>query len=356
MDEMILPGVYITVGDKTVINEDALAEGGAYIGIVGTAAEGDINKAKRLTSFAQALYHFGATNDDDSLVKSLEIIFANGGKLVCAVRAAKMDAKSYQAALSILEDEAVDIVLPSGVDIITDGMAALLTEHLVRTEKQQKERIGIMGCRDKATVQEIITSGEALRDDSGRVVYVAPGLRFKRRDPATGIRWEETLSAAYTAAAVGGLLASLPVQKSPTNKLLNIAGLSREFNKEELETLVQNNVLAIENKVGFRVVKGISTSEKRDWQHISNRRISDRVLRGLRAVCRPFQGREKIDEALTSGINDFLNQMVTKKIISQYSFEIIDQEKNSLEREINIKMQTPYSLDFIAINSNWGQG
>ena len=52
---------------------------------------------------------------------------------------------------------------------------------------------------------------------SDRVVLVAPGLADSGR-PA--------LPPAYTAAAVAGLISSLPVQASLTNKTLTIPGLA----------------------------------------------------------------------------------------------------------------------------------
>ena len=42
----------------------------------------------------------------------------------------------------------------------------------------------------------------------------------------------------YTAAAIAGLISSLPVQASPTNKTITLQGLSSEFSSSKLEKLV----------------------------------------------------------------------------------------------------------------------
>ena len=56
-------------------------------------------------------------------------------------------------------------------------------------------------------------------------------------------------------------LTALPVQASPTNKTLAIAGLNAEYTASKLEKLIQNRVLTVEKREGYRIVKGITTVE-----------------------------------------------------------------------------------------------
>ena len=65
------------------------------------------------------------------------------------------------------------------------------------------------------------------------------------------------LPAAYTAAAVAGLISSLPVHTSLTNKTLTIPGLDLNFNRGEQEQAIKRNLLTVVLKNGFRVLKGI---------------------------------------------------------------------------------------------------
>ncbi len=57
MAEIILPGTYITVRDEGLISAGAVVSG--YIGIVGTAAKGPVNKVKILGSFSEAREMYG---------------------------------------------------------------------------------------------------------------------------------------------------------------------------------------------------------------------------------------------------------------------------------------------------------
>jgi hypothetical protein len=56
------------------------------------------------------------------------------------------------------------------------------------------------------------------------------------------------LPAAYTAAAVAGLISSADVQTSLTNKVLNVPGLALDFNRGQQEQMIRKNVLAVVRK------------------------------------------------------------------------------------------------------------
>src|SRR5690348_1536936 len=99
----------------------------------------------------------------------------------------------------------VNIVVLAGQDAKTLG--SRLVGHLNATEQTDHERIGLIGAPG-ATVPEFL--GQQLSDE--RVIVVAPGLQDDGRQLPCG----------YTAAAVAGLIASLPVQGSLTNKTLNV--------------------------------------------------------------------------------------------------------------------------------------
>src|SRR5215472_7451791 len=98
MSEMILPGVYITVHPEGLIAPGQITIGN--LGVVGTAARGDIGKPVLLGSFAQAkkeFYDYDAWLDPVSnklnqnaltLVRALEQAFAFGATTVYAVRVA----------------------------------------------------------------------------------------------------------------------------------------------------------------------------------------------------------------------------------------------------------------------------
>ena len=99
MAEIILPGTYIKVFDEGLISAGAVASGN--IGIVGTSSKGPISEVMLLSSFSEARDIFGEAGDWDSkspdnltLVRSLELIFNNGGSTVYAVRVANSNANA----------------------------------------------------------------------------------------------------------------------------------------------------------------------------------------------------------------------------------------------------------------------
>ncbi len=239
---MILPGVYITVRDEGLIAVGAVSTGN--VGIVGTALEGPANVVQLLGSYAEAKALFDAQpgadyskasppTDKVTLLKALEILFANGASTVYAVRADAETADSHGTALDALANQIVNIVLLAGQDASNKDMMAKLTGHISATESILRERIAVTGCNGSVDVDAI--KANKVVNDSGRVIYVAPGVKATRRNSATGQTTTEALTGAYAAAAFAGLLASIPVQVSPTNKLLNLSDLATSFNHTQLE-------------------------------------------------------------------------------------------------------------------------
>src|SRR5260221_7309275 len=122
MVNVILPGTYITVRDEGLISVGGISTGN--IGIFGSAVEGDINKVFTLSSLTDAKDIFGPkpppktypNADAVTLLKAMELLFANGASTVYAVRTADDTADKYGAALALLENEIVNIGLLAGED------------------------------------------------------------------------------------------------------------------------------------------------------------------------------------------------------------------------------------------------
>jgi hypothetical protein len=108
MSEMILPGVYITVHPEGLIAPGQITVGN--LGVVGTAAKGEINTAILLGSFDEAkteFYQYDAWLDPATnlpnpnaltLMRALEQAFAFGATTVYAVRVSTKDATGPNAA------------------------------------------------------------------------------------------------------------------------------------------------------------------------------------------------------------------------------------------------------------------
>lgn len=83
MPEAILPGTYVEVRDEGLISAGRISTGN--IGIVGTASKGTEFAPELISSLSEAREKFGAATAQATLMRSLELIYQNGGRTVYAV-------------------------------------------------------------------------------------------------------------------------------------------------------------------------------------------------------------------------------------------------------------------------------
>ena len=252
----------------------------------------------------------------------------------------------YEKSLAQLENELVNLVLLAGQDASQPDMVSALAGHLNATAAIKRERIGLIGSGISDNVDEIV--GHTL--DSERLILVAPGLQISP---------QVKLSGAYTAAAVAGLLASLPVQASPTNKPLTIPGLSKDFSMSQLEKLVGNRVLGIEKREGFRVVKGITTATNSAWHQITTRRIVDFAIYGVRSACNPYIGKlnnERVRGAMKATLDAFLTRMVQDEALISYELAVTANRVQEIAGEaiVTMTLRPTFSIDFIKVTMYLG--
>ena len=112
--EMIIPGTYIDVRAEGLIGVTGIVTGN--VGVVGTAAKGDIGEPVVLSSFSDARQMFGdydawagGAQGELTLVRALQQVFGNGGSTVYAVRAASAGAAKATRALPKGADAVVSL-------------------------------------------------------------------------------------------------------------------------------------------------------------------------------------------------------------------------------------------------------
>lgn len=256
----------------------------------------------------------------------------------------------YQEGIALFESQDVNFVLAAGQGT---AIASVLTSHCEVMENNSRERIAIIGSNSGEDVAEILGHLSAISDD--RLIFVAPGIRAV--DAAASARQrtrvEVTLPGAYAAAAVAGLLASLPVHHSPTNKALSIVGLEREFLHPELKQLVQGRVLALERKNGFRVVRGITT-DTTAFQQITTRRVVDYAKMGIRLGSLPYIGRlnnERVRKALRGTLDGFLTTMVLDEMLVSYELSVTATRADEIAGRclVTVFLRPTFSIDFIKV-------
>lgn len=469
MPEVILPGTYIDVRAEGLISAGRISTGN--IGIVGTAAKGPIDEVILLSSLAEAKAIFGESDDwvggenhELTLIRSLDLIYRNGGRTVYAVRTglhgtsnkafakasynvklgttslltldaassgswgneiklvitapkdpvvptakttvvlsygfvqetyeisnagelskqinaksrlvkasspttanqdkvpdaiaeglltggkngAEATATDYAQSLALLENQEVNLVLLAGQGITADdrSMASVLEGHLKMTSEIKRERIGIIGSGFDDG-QDSFDDAIAHNLTNDRLLFVTPGVIVTTNGQ------KNRLSGGYLAATIAGLISSLAVQASPTNKVLAIEGLTAEFNSSQLEKLVQNRVLAIEKRNGFRVVKGITTHDAA-WQQITTRRIVDYAIYGVRSGCDPYIGKlnnDRVRGAMKATLDGFLTRMVDNEALVSYQLEVSATRAQEVAGEaiVTMTLMPTFSIDFIKV-------
>ena len=254
------------------------------------------------------------------------------------------DNNDYETSLAMLENEIINIVLLAGQD---ENMASVLEGHLKATAEIKRERMGIIGSGTD-TLDDI--ANHTLNND--RLIFTAPGIL------STSNNKQYKLSGAYMAAAVAGLIASLPPKTSPTNKTLVIEGLSTEFNSSQLEKLVSSRVLVVEKRNGFRIVKGITTDDGA-WKQITTRRIVDYAIYGVRSSCDPYIGKlnnERVRGAMKATLDSFLTGMVEDEALVGYTLNVSATRAQEIAGKVMVEMtlQPTFSIDFIQVTMYLG--
>lgn len=449
MPELVLPGVYIEVRAEALIVPGPISVGN--IGIVGTARKGPVGTPVILSSYADAVENFGSYDAYDStkagqeltLVRSLELAYANGASTVYAVRVSDgtevvakpaaqpvgftIEARSpgdwgnavtitiqnkvvtlrlekngntlaeetysslklgalqtavnrdstlaritavatpaadptdvaktlfaggqngaagtanYASGLAALENEDAHIIVTAA----QDGFAALKSHvELTSTDKLKRDRIAVFGSKS-------VTSTPPTRAvTSDRVIQVTPGLKVK--DTANlPDQPEITLPAAYTAAAIAGMLSARDPHISLTHKGVSVPKLEKKFNSGELEQLVKGQVLALEERNGIRVVRGVTTDDGA-FKQITTRRIVDYAKAGVRGAADPFIGllnNDRVRNALKGSINGFLASMVDDEMLTSYKLDVTAtrQEEISGIAKVTLTLLPTFSIDYIKV-------
>lgn len=305
---------------------------------IGSAAEfaGQVNERSALVSATVAK---GAS----ALPKD---IGTDGERLGGGNNGENASVDDYEAGLAKLETEIVNIVLLAGQDSANSEMATALQAHLNSTREIKRERIGIIGSNGTDDLDNI--AGHTFNSD--RLIFVAPGIRVSP---------QVTLPGSYMAAAVAGLISSLPVQASPTNKTLNIPGLSAEFTASQLEKLVQSRVLVVEKREGFRITKGITTATNSAWHQITTRRIVDQAIYGVRSACNPYIGKlnnDRVRGAMKATLDAFLTRMVDDEALVGYTLDVSATRAQQIAGEaiVTMTIQPTFSIDFIKVTMYLG--
>jgi hypothetical protein len=254
---------------------------------------------------------------------------------------------NFQAGLDKLLNVDAHIIVAAGQDL---SFGDELASHckVASSDELKRERIAVVGSGNDGNAT--LLSGHNLNSD--RLIFVAPGIITQ--DTAATPPVDVELTGAYAAAAVAGLLAGLSPHISPTNKVLDVGGLKPIYTTAELKQLVQSRILVLEERQGFRIVKGITTSTNTAWHQITTRRIVDYAKYGVRSAALPYIGllnNKRVRGALRTTINSFLAEMVDDEMLVSYELDVTatrDEERKGIAR-VTMVVRPTFSIDFIKV-------
>jgi hypothetical protein len=256
--------------------------------------------------------------------------------------------QNYMDALDAMVTEDVQIALPVGLPF--SQIKASVLGHVEITENLGRERVAVLGA-DSNEITKILENANDIADK--RVVLVSPGI--DQQDPVNGQIIH--LPAYYAAAAVAGKLSSLSPHISLTNKTLaGIDALSADYNYGELKSLVQNRVLALQEKRGIRVVKGISTDDQA-FRQISIRRIVDYIKEGTRLGANQYIGllnNRAVRENLRTTLDSFLADLMVREFLTAYKLTVTADRAMEIAGQVLVTMdlQPTFSIDVVRVIMN----
>jgi hypothetical protein len=273
-------------------------------------------------------------------------MYRNGGGTVFArALPAGADQDDFDAALTeLVKDDVNILVVP---ELTTAAAVAVLGPALETAENNGQDIMGVVGSDVDPSADGALTSIAGQAPTNDRIVMVTPGLRA-----FDTIKGEEvSLNGRYSAAAVAGLMSTLVVQSSPTNKFLpGVTALAHRYTYGETKQLVQARLTVLEQRGGVRVVRGLTTDDGA-FRQITTRRIVDYAKAGIRGVADPFIGRlnnQRVRAALQGAIDGFLTSMLVDEALVGYELSVTAtrQEEIAGIATVNVILQPVFTLEF----------
>lgn len=379
LSSLVIPGTYIRVRAEGLISVGGISTGN--IGIVGTvdppkrepvAEETEEEAEEAAEKAAAALFEpthsfsdyrtaidtlgrYDAYTDGagvSNLPRCLELLFAAGARTVYA-RAVPAGTGDFSEAFAELFKEDINIIVAPELE--TSTAVTLLAGLAEAHESTGKEVIAVVGS-DGDSVSAI----EGHVAANKRLILAAPGIRAQETilgADGHATSSEVTLAGRYTAAVVAGKLSTLTPQTSPTNKTIASVGkLARRFSYSDTKDLITGGVLVLEERLGVRVVRGITTemASNGPFQQITTRRIVDFAKAGIRKASDPFIGRlnnQRVRKALHGAIDGFLTTMVQDEALTTYQLEVTASRADEIAGRamVSAMLQPTFSIDFIAV-------
>jgi len=214
-------------------------------------------------------------------------------------------ATQWTAALTLLENEDADIIVPLTADT---SLMALVSSHVENMSVTKRERRAYYGTALGYTKQQI--KALASTTNSRRALLVTPGVQLREFDGTV-----TTYPSYIAAAAVAGIMAGFDnVAEPATYKLLNIVGMEKTWSPTDIDELLDAGVAPLEyaRNLGWRICQGRTTYTKDN--NVVNvedsvSAVADYVSKDLRTY---LENRFIGQKATTSSISSIESAVVSK--------------------------------------------
>lgn len=334
MAEYNIPGIYSEVDASAAVTTGA--DNANVIGIVATSTSGEFNKAYAPFSYDDAVTRYGA---DSNIVKLMAVASRNGGSKFITVRAEEtLDVADYDAALKILAlEEAVNIVIFDSTDKIEHDK---LRQHCVASADNGNERIAFVGHAVGVAKAVVETNAKAL--NSGRVYTAFPNLLDSNGDEVDGI---------FVAAALAGAVAK---EKDPALPMTGVRlegfyGVAEKLEVLSVDQLIVSGVIPLKSNSGvITIVRAVSTYTKNGaamaditWQELTTQRISDYVMKDMRARLASKYSRSKN----TISTRNSIKSDVVTALLEYEASEYIEDVDSKNDASINVNPNDPTRSD-----------
>src|SRR5262249_47712638 len=132
--------------------------------------------------------------------------------------------------------------------------------------------------------------------------------------------------------------------------------LTRLYTRAEQKQLLNNRIAVLQENLGIRVLKGITT-DSGPFKQISVRRIVDYAKAGGRIGANPYIGRPnnaRVHTALQATIDGFLSSMVLDEMLISYQLAVTATRAQEIAGValVTMTLRPTFSIDFIKVIMN----
>ncbi len=297
-----------------------------------------------------------------------------GGKDGCGMTDANLITAAKKA-YALVEDYAVDIIVPCGVYItyildeaggtVTATAAQDLAEHCYAASQRTGERHGIIALKplDEVTLETIGELVSTLKKDSNPNEYIHPTEVDDSGNPLDVGKYISIICAeplfpdvdsiSYAtdgAAAYAGLITTLAAESATTNKLVrNAAGVRYQLSAGQLDDITAHRYVTFTYRPGrgVTVVDGMTAAKSgSDYTRLSTVMIVNEAVNAVRTATEPFIGEAGSPQhfnSMNTAIDSALGAMKVPGAsgsapLQDYRFEILANAMDIARGEATIEL------------------